>query len=271
MKQSITTPALLLCLLGAVVYSVMSLNAEPDFARASNFTSSDASEPTSSLGYPHESIDKHPAVKQSGEVTVSRTSRSGQSLSSTTGLPIRLKVVGIRSKNEPLALIESQGLVEEFMIGELLFNWPIQLIEISDSFVVVGYESEEYSFNLIGPNLLSKKNEELEPDPMQMTAQQIGTRPKIIEHIVTLIPTDFIADGMLASVGMNPQLFKQIGLQEDDVIKKINGKQITNQEDFAELQRTIQYADTLVFEIERKGRPLTLYLDIPSEELTISR
>lgn len=103
-----------------------------------------------------------------------------------------------------------------------------------------------------------------------MTPEQIGTRPRIIQHLMRLTPTPFIADGMLASPGLNPALFEQAGLLEDDVVKQVNGLRVTIPSELDEIQRRLPQLSTLELLIERRGRTLTIILDIPSESLSIS-
>jgi type II secretory pathway component PulC len=124
---------------------------------------------------------------------------------------------------------------------------------------------------LIGPNLLEEKIDKSISELLAMTPEEIGNRPQLLEHFVKLTPTPYIADGMLASPGISPTLFAQAGLEEDDVITSINGKSITVADEFSELKRTIRHADTLVINVIRRGRAITLYLDIPSEALTLRR
>jgi type II secretory pathway component PulC len=86
-----------------------------------------------------------------------------------------------------------------------------------------------------------------------------------------MIPTPYIADGQLIYPGLNPALFAQAGFQPDDVLKTINGKSVTIESELEEIKQEFVNADTLVFEVMRKGRIITLYMDIPSESLTLKR
>lgn len=158
--------------------------------------------------------------------------------------------------------------------GDVLFDTNATMFEITPSYIIVLHNRHEYRLFPLQkrrPAQAEKPVALSETDFTKMTAKEIGTRPRIIEHVVQLIPTPFIADGMIASAGMNPKLFKQAGLKTDDVIKKINGKVVANAEQFAEFERRFHTYDTLVFEIERKGRKMTLYLDIPGDSPEISR
>jgi type II secretory pathway component PulC len=135
------------------------------------------------------------------------------------------------------------------------------------------YDDALYKIQLTLPNLLSdsyKKPEETYSELIKMEADDIGTRPRIIEHLVTLTYTPFIADGQLVSPGLNPALFAQAGFKGDDVLKTINGKSVTVASELEEIQRELKMASTLEFVVMRRGKLVTLFLDIPSESLELT-
>ncbi|MEM0911587.1 MAG: hypothetical protein AAGJ37_11460 [Pseudomonadota bacterium] len=192
---------------------------------------------------------------------------------SEAGLPFDFRVLFI-AETAAFAAIELDGEQQVASEGDLLFDTDVIVVGISNDHVVVKYNNSEFTlYPSTHPNAehASTSRSRTQKDPLLMTAEEIGTQPRIISHVVRLIPTPYIADGVLADVGMNPKLFKQAGLQPDDVIKKINGKVVANAEQFAAFESEFHTYDTLVFEIERKGRRLTLYLDIPGDSPEFSR
>jgi type II secretion system protein C len=163
--------------------------------------------------------------------------------------------------------------LNEFGESDTIDNTDIKVLKIKENTVDFIYEGKTLSVSLTPPNLLAtdyKETEKSYSEYLAMTPEEIGSRPRVIEHIVTLTPTPYIADGKLASIGINPALFDQAGLQEDDVVKTINGKSITVESEFDELKQEIPQATTLTFLVMRRGRLITLYLDIPSEGLTVT-
>jgi len=192
-------------------------------------------------------------------------------------LPIRFLLVGTETNDDAsLAriMIEYEGQLYTYMLEDMLLEEAIILKQIFDDKVTVEYQNNMYEIPLTGSNLLLKKktnDKEEYTTWLNMTPKEIGARPRIIEHLATLIPTPYIADGVIIEPGLNPELFEQAGFQADDVLKKINGKSVTLADEFAAIKEEIKTAHTLEFEVMRKGRMVTLYLDIPSETLKLTK
>jgi hypothetical protein len=174
---------------------------------------------------------------------------------------------------ESYALIQYNSDLYEHYVFDLIGNSSIRLVTIDMNTVDLNYNDEIYTIELTPPNLLSKtyrENEKTYSEFLEMTPDEIGTRPRIIEHLITLTPTPYIADGNLIGPGLNPALFEQAGLKSDDVLKTINGKSITIESEFKAIKEELKTASTLEFVVMRRGRLLTLYLDIPSETLEVT-
>ena len=108
---------------------------------------------------------------------------------------------------------------------------------------------------------------------VNLTPEQIGNRPRKLSHILTTVPP---FDGSYVynyevSEGFVPHLYRSAGFREGDILKAINGVDISDPENFKRADVSIANADTITFSVIRDGRPITLFLDIPSEELKISR
>ncbi|WP_371193548.1 PDZ domain-containing protein [Glaciecola sp. SC05] len=268
MQNRLTSIVLLLGLLAAVVYSVVTLDqsissdrTDKADTRAFNLNGAGRADNRAIEYQAYEPVTSRP---------LQNTAKQDQEL--TPALPIVIQLKGIEvSAGAAKCLLESAGILGEFEVGDLLYDRPIQLLDILSNSVILGFENHTYEIVLSGPNLLEQALPQTHSELLGMPVDKIGNRPQIVEHFVQLTPTPFIADGMLASPGINPDLFAQAGLKEDDVITTINGKSVTLADEFEELQRTMRYADTLVITAMRKGRVITLYLDIPSEALTLKR
>lgn len=265
MQNRVTSIVLLICLLVAVSYSVMSLhqaNKGQELVISSERTVTSAK----SVSQSTHSIADHAS-------TIAPHTQDGiteQKKTDTQALPVSISLLGVSlDRGKALCLLEVNGYLQEYHIGDLVDGYPIQVIEIKAKQVFLGYGNNTYTLYLSEPNLLAKQTQKSRESLLKMEAQEIGSRPQLVEHFVSLTATPYIADGMLASPGLNPSLFEQAGLVEDDVIKTINGKSVTILEEFNELQRNMRHADTLIIIVMRKGRQITLYLDIPAEALTL--
>lgn len=274
--------ALLVLLFGVGAYSVYSMlyleNAD-QYQHSTNVTYSDFEH-----SVPHNHANSSPYNEanlvpiENNPVQHNRTTKPAKLSQNTTGLPYEFVVVGSKkqtSADEPesaYALFEHDQALHEIHEGDLLFGTSVRVTKILSNVVFVEYEEKRYKLNVKQPNLLSISFKEAEPDYSEfttMTAEQIGSRPRIVEHVLSLTPTPYIADGMLIAPGMNPDLFKQAGFEDDDVLKTINGKRVTVDNEYEEIKRLMVQATTLEFKVMRKGRMITLYLDIPSETLKL--
>lgn len=192
-------------------------------------------------------------------------------------LPYEFDLVGISdvsNDEQNKVLIKFENELYNYEINDFLLNTNMQLVKISALDIDVLFEQIIYKKELIPPNLLSKSSKDHDKsytELMNMKAKQISSRPRIIEHLVELTPTPYIADGKLASPGLNPDLFEQAGFRPDDVLKTINGKSVTVESEFEAIKEELKTAQTLQFLVMRKGRLVTLYLDIPSETLELAR
>ena len=270
MQQKLSTIALLLCLLAAFTYSMMSLHSSPTPTHKANTANLQADV------FPRESLTQnaieHTARSTNKQSTLSIHEKNAIVEVKQAGeLPISIKLIGTNTQPPMQSLLESGGRALQYKVGDLVFSQAIQLIRIDEKQVRLSYNNKIFDIDLLGPNLLQQQIRGATTDPYQMTAEQIGNRPKIIEHIVTLTPTDYIAGGMIAAQGMNPALFKQAGFKQDDVIMSINGYNADSKDELNSLQTSIEHSDTIVFQVMRRGRTITLYLDIPSEALTIAQ
>ncbi|MFW8591771.1 hypothetical protein ACOI22_13270 [Glaciecola sp. 2405UD65-10] len=265
------TSILLVLLAISVIYSVSVMVLENDTYKESAIPN---------IGEQYGKTDDSPSTSHSDQMrsaVVSANSSAHKPVSSNINkksLP-QFMLVGLyidAVETRSLALISFKGELYEYSLGDYILNTHMQLNAIQSNAIEVKFNDQIYIIELTEPNLLKDKmpseiktREEL----LNMTPQEIGSRPRIIEHLAILIPTPFIADGVLVKPGLNPALFAQAGFQEDDVLKTINGKSVTVENEFELIKEELKMAHTLEFTVMRKGRMITLYLDIPSEALKI--
>lgn len=71
--------------------------------------------------------------------------------------------------------------------------------------------------------------------------------------------------GFKVAPGKDPRMFSRLGLRRNDVIKSVNGSGLSNNGYFTVLEQ-LQTADTLEVSIERNGQPITLLLNLGSQQ-----
>ena len=198
-------------------------------------------------------------------------------------LPFTFSVVGIakakelenyNNDKESLVLIQFENELFEHQLHDFILNTDMQLVKIEAQQISIEYKDTIYIIALTPPNILAedfRTPDKPYAELIEMTADEIGSRPRIMEHLIKLTPTPYIANGAIVSPGLNPSLFEQAGFKADDVLKSINGKSVTVESELEDIKKELKSAQTLTFLVMRKGRIVTLYLDIPSETLELSR
>jgi general secretion pathway protein C len=191
-----------------------------------------------------------------------------QNAHSDVDLPTQLTLLGLVYSNLPAesyAQLAFKRNIADFKIDDEIHNTSIYLNTINRGSIIVDYESVNYTIKLGDSNTLTEQM--LMVKFAQMTASEIGSRPRQIEHVITLLPNSSNDGGKLVGPGQNPALFNSARFKVGDILLEVSGFSIDDQTHFGELQKYIRSAQTLEFTVNRDGRVLILYLDIPSETL----
>ncbi|WP_412972525.1 hypothetical protein [Glaciecola sp. MF2-115] len=184
--------------------------------------------------------------------------------------PFDIKLLGLVYSKDPsksYTQLNNEGQISEFAVDDQVNDTSVYVKRINKNSVVLEFESVDYELRLGETNSLEESQLLVEFD--EMTAKEIGSRPRKIEHIVRLLPNLFNDGGKLIIPGQNPDLFSAARFKEGDVLLEVNDFDIDDESSFAELQKHVRNAQTLKFVVNRAGRRVTLYLDIPSEALKL--
>ena len=155
----------------------------------------------------------------------------------------------------------------EYVIDENINDLDVFVKRINKASVVLEFESRDYELVLGESNSLVEEQTQLSFN--EMSAKEIGSRPRQLEHIVKTLPNLFNDGGKVIIPGKNPDLYSKIRFQEGDVLLEVNGYEIDDDKQLSDLQKEIRSAQTLSFKVNRAGRLITLYLDIPHEALKL--
>ena len=178
--------------------------------------------------------------------------------------------------NQSSAVIQDNSLVSLYKLNDQVKNTKLSIAAIYHNHIVLVAGNQEYELRLS-----AKPNTDFLTEPRQETAstsektalnseiaKKIGNRPKQLEHIVAITPA---TEGFYVSPGINPALFRAAKFKEGDVLQSINGKDINEPDELEQAKALILTAETLEFNVLRGGKLVTLYLDIPAQDLSISR
>jgi type II secretion system protein C len=253
--------------IGISIFSYLSLNDTP--ANSESYTQEFVAEPLDDTGNVKELEYSGHASNSPIETNPIKGNVVNQSVETNDSiLPFNVSLLGLvysKVPSESYTQLQSEGNIAEYFVDEEVNNTQVYVKRINKKSVVLEFESAEYELKLGEENTLEEQN--LQVEFTQMTPKEIGSRPRKIEHIVRLLPNLFNDGGKLIIPGQNPALFSAARFKEGDVLLEVNGFNIDDESDFSDLQKHIRNAQTLKFVVNRAGRQITLYLDIPSEAL----
>ena len=181
-----------------------------------------------------------------------------------------LAVVVANPSENSSAVIQFNSTSGNYSIGEMINATGVLLEEVFVDSVTVSLEGKEYQLSLKGGDAdayVQPNNSYINENETPMTAKEIGNRPKQLDHIIVISPEN---NNYTVVPGINPALFKAAKFKAGDILKTINGKDVTDPEELEQANALITTAQTLEFVVLRGGQFVTLYLDIPSKNLSIS-
>ncbi len=243
-------------------YAVFSINEEPLAGTGSKFTEIQNQQASK------QSIDQE--IKNVNQQQENVVEEEPKALHVNDDLPAKFVLRGIvysQSVAESFTALLVDQTAGEYFVDENINNLDVYVKRINKGSVILEFESRDYEL------LLGETNSLIEEQTQQrfneMTAKEIGSRPRQLEHIVKTLPNLFNDGGKVIIPGMNPDLYSKVRFQEGDVLLEVNGFEIDDDEQLSDLQKEIRSAQTLSFKVNRAGRLITLYLDIPHEALKL--
>jgi type II secretion system protein C len=243
-------------------YAVFSINEEPLAGTGSKFTEIQNQQASK------QSIDQE--IKNVNQQQENVVEEEPKALHVNADLPAKFVLRGIvysQSVAESFTALLVDQTAGEYFVDENINNLDVYVKRINKGSVILEFESRDYEL------LLGETNSLIEEQTQQrfneMTAKEIGSRPRQLEHIVKTLPNLFNDGGKVIIPGMNPDLYSKVRFQEGDVLLEVNGFEIDDDKQLSDLQKEIRSAQTLSFKVNRAGRFITLYLDIPHEALKL--
>jgi type II secretion system protein C len=243
-------------------YAVFSINEEPLAETGSEFTEIQNQQASK------QSIDQE--IKNVNQQKENVVEEKPKALHVNDDLPAKFVLRGIvysQSVAESFTALLVDQTAGEYFVDENINNLDVYVKRINKGSVILEFESRDYELLLGDTNSLIE--EQTQQRFNEMTAKEIGSRPRQLEHIVKTLPNLFNDGGKVIIPGMNPDLYSKVRFQEGDVLLEVNGFEIDDDEQLSDLQKEIRSAQTLSFKVNRAGRLITLYLDIPHEALKL--
>jgi len=207
---------------------------------------------------------------------------------------LNLLLAGVVSSPDPqvgAAVIEYRNTQNTYGIGDKIEGTQVTLDEIYSDRVIIKNRTARETLMLDGidfeeANRLRERNRPVEVQgPQQaveaaptLSRQQIAENLRAAQQKLSQEPANF-ADfirlsphaengtpvGYKLSPGKDPTLFREVGLQDGDVVTELNGYDLTNIQQALEALSLLNDAQSLDLEIIRRDETLSLSFDIPRD------
>ncbi|MFC4698610.1 type II secretion system protein GspC [Glaciecola siphonariae] len=201
-------------------------------------------------------------------------------------------VVSSPSPDVGAAVIEYRNSQNTYGIGDKIEGTQVTLDEIYEDRVIIKNRVTRETLMLEGidfeeANRLREQNQPIEtaendargrrqpepqigPQPSEQAArirQQLIEEPANFADFIRLSP--YVEDGMpigyKVSAGKDPSLFREVGLQEGDVVIELNGYDLSDTAQALEAVTLLNDAQSLDIEVLRNDEFISLNLEIPRD------
>jgi general secretion pathway protein C len=198
---------------------------------------------------------------------------------------LNLTLTGLVASDMPeqgAAIIENRNQQNTYGVGEKIEGTNVIVKEVYIDRVIIQNGSRLETLMLDGVDFNKGKPVPRSPQPQpqsvsprQLSEQAVSATQDLMAQPANF--TDYIAisqhmvegelKGYRVSPGRKPQLFQAVGLQANDIVTEINGLDLTDVQQSMEAMSMLRETDSLQLTVDRDGELLTLYLDLPADDL----
>ena len=196
---------------------------------------------------------------------------------------LNIRLTGVISSDSPaksLAIIESEGEQQIYVINDQVKGTPAKLVKIYPDRVIVSYSGKSEALMLDGVKYSklkssnkkkSTKKLKSSPSLREETIEKIRKKrsellknPSSIAEFVSIIPHK--VGGELVGYRLLPrqdrELFLEMGLKPNDVAKSINGYDLSNNKQVLVLMKDIRTLQEFNLVVERDGQLISLSVNL---------
>ncbi|GGD76890.1 type II secretion system protein GspC [Lacimicrobium alkaliphilum] len=200
---------------------------------------------------------------------------------------LNLTLTGLVASDIPrqgAAIIENRNQQNTYGVGEKVDGTNVVVKEVLIDRIIIQNGSRMETLMLDGVDfkkgraVLTPSNPQPQPQrtsPRQLSEQAVSATQELMSQPANF--TDYIAisqhmaegelKGYRVSPGKKPALFNAVGLQANDIVTEINGLDLTDIQQSMEAMSMLRETDSLQLTVDRDGELLTLYLDLPADDL----
>lgn len=189
---------------------------------------------------------------------------------------LRLTLAGLVASSEPslaLAIIEHKGKQETYAIDEEIGSTNAMLKQVLTDRVLIEYQGNLETLMLDGEEFTREtrqrqsRTEDISESPKDLSnlRKSLLANPASITDYVRISPVR--SNGKLAGYRVNPgknrELFKEVGLQPNDLAVSLNGYDLTDTRQAMEVAKQLKDLTEMSLTVERDGQLHSIYLSMP--------
>ena len=187
---------------------------------------------------------------------------------------LRLTLTGLVASSDPslaLAIIANAGRQETYAIDETISNTRAKLKRVLTDRVLIEYQGKLETLMLDGEAFtkVTSANEPRAPqaikntDLSQLHAELLANPASITDYVrISPVRRNNELAGYRVNPGRKPALFKEVGLQPNDLAVALNGIDLTNQSEAFGALNQLKEANDIELTVERNNQLHTVYLTL---------
>jgi len=189
---------------------------------------------------------------------------------------LNLTLAGLVASSEPslaLAIIEYKGKQETYAIDDEIGASNAMLKQVFSDRVIIEYQGNLETLMLDGEEFSRESNQRQPPKASSSKApadlshlrQNLLTNPASITDYVRISPVrkNGKLSGYRVNPGKNSELFKEVGLQANDLAVSLNGYDLTDTRQAMEVAKQLKDLTEMSLTVERDGQLHSIYLSMP--------
>lgn len=182
---------------------------------------------------------------------------------------LKLRVTGLLASTDPsraIAIMMKGNQQVSLGIGDNTPGGEAKIIAISPDHLIVNHRGRNEAIPLFNDAPTAAKNS-VTPEPGRQLAQELRQQPQNILHYLNISPVmnNDKLSGYRLNPGKDPELFRQAGLQENDLAIALNGLDLRNKEQAQQALAQLSELSEITLTVERDGQKQDIYLALRDE------
>lgn len=181
---------------------------------------------------------------------------------------LKLRVTGLLASTDParaIAIMMKGNQQVSLGVGDNTPGGEAKIVAIFPDRLIVNYRGSNEAIPLFNDQPTGAKNSAM--TPTQQLAQELRKQPQNILHYLNISPvmTNDKLSGYRLNPGKDPALFREAGLQENDLAIALNGLDLCDREQAQQALTQLPELSEITLTVERDGQKHDIYLALRDE------